>query len=784
MKKNIFYTMQSAEVFFSTLFDCCKAILAKIYWGNIAIKKFFYCNMFLFISLFFTVNSFGQDVGSSAIKANFGIDGDVYANRTQFKNFDTPLNPVKLDSLGTDDWFLKISSWPGSGLGVIDEVLPKGNPDSDAITLPITQNTSFQRRQSVYEPNVPGVPFPVVVGGDGMPYLWLDAVYGRDTYVKGGGAETSYFAGTGDKNSDNPNTWSVGTSGSVPQKDDIIDVYAHLRGEGPRVPPNALPPADPNYNANDDRPFTKLWAYAGASLVVTNGNKHLDFEFFRTAAELQGATIINTGADGGRTAWTFNLDGSIATPGTIIVSVDYINGGNVPSIRIRVWMSQQTFNDYNNNLGARPFDVDKNVAFEKGLDSGDYGYAAINPIGGGVKMWGRVNDNFSSYEGSRTFGPLWGTYEGTKPDAVDMYTRYQFVEIAIDLTAFGLDRRGAQNKCSNLLGSLMVKTRSSGGGPNEGAFGSELKDFAGPYLFGFTGEEPTLELTPTAVSCNGASDGSISAAFGGGGSLEMNIDGGTFTAVTTSPKVFTGLTAGDHIIIVRRTSNIDCFVSKTVNISEPPALSCNAVPTNPLCSTGTGTITVTPSGGTGTKTYTIAGPTVNTTGASSGIFTGLSAGNYTVTTTDANNCTTTCTAMIVIPPALVASDSHVDVTCLGFTDGSVTVTFSGGTAPYMVNFNGEGFVTQTSPKAYTGLAAGTYSWVVKDDHGCEMSGSETVTQPTALIASDAHTNVTCNGGTDGSVTVTFSGGTAPYMVNFNGGGFVTQTSPYKVLFHH
>ncbi|PWA04682.1 SprB repeat-containing protein, partial [Flavobacterium laiguense] len=97
---------------------------------------------------------------------------------------------------------------------------------------------------------------------------------------------------------------------------------------------------------------------------------------------------------------------------------------------------------------------------------------------------------------------------------------------------------------------------------------------------------------------------------------------------------------------------------------------------------------------------------------------------------------------------------------------------------YTVEFNGVGgFVSQTSSKTYSGLVAGTYTWKVRDSKGCEKSGSEIVGQPTALIASDAHTEVTCLGDTDGSVTLTFSGGTAPYMVNFNGGGFATQTSP-------
>ncbi len=107
--------------------------------------------------------------------------------------------------------------------------------------------------------------------------------------------------------------------------------------------------------------------------------------------------------------------------------------------------------------------------------------------------------------------------------------------------------------------------------------------------------------------------------------------------------------------------------------------------------------------------------------------TGLVAGTYSVTVTDHNGCTTPNSATITQPDALIASDEHTG-TCAGSSDGSVTITFSGGTGPYQINFNGGGFVTQTSPKAYSNLAAGLYTWVVKDDHGCTVEGSETVNE--------------------------------------------------------
>ncbi|WP_242203770.1 SprB repeat-containing protein, partial [Aestuariivivens insulae] len=135
---------------------------------------------------------------------------------------------------------------------------------------------------------------------------------------------------------------------------------------------------------------------------------------------------------------------------------------------------------------------------------------------------------------------------------------------------------------------------------------------------------------------------------------------------------------------------------------------------------------------------------------------------YRVSVTRQGGCTATSNEVTVSITDVTASDEHTDVSCNGGSDGTVTITFGSGTGPYMVNFNGGGFTEETSPKTYTGLSAGTYNWTVKDANDCEESGSETVGEPTAVEASDSHMDVSCNGGSDGSVTVTFSGGTPPY----------------------
>ncbi|HKX85306.1 MAG TPA: hypothetical protein VJL37_01445 [Flavobacterium sp.] len=474
MKKFIFLTQKNKEYHFF-IHPCCRLM---------GITKFF----IIFLFSFFSVNTSAQLVGDATVKANFGVEADVYANTLQFPNLDVP--PVPLPSpLGTDDWFVNQTLYPGSGKGVIDQSNAAG-----LITLiqgTDKNNYAFERRQSVTTPTLP-FPFPIVDG-----YLWLDSVYGRDNNSAQGTSDLSIFGGSADKNSDNPNTWALGT-GSIPQKDDIIDVYAHLRGVGPKAPTEI-----------DPRPFTELWAFAGGSLRETNGSKHIDFEFFRTLIDYVPGDLVfgNTGNDGGRTAWDFDGTGNILIPGTLIVSIDYEGGGTKPDVRIRVWMDQADLASFN-TLPNRPFNIDAS-SFEQGLDTGTFGYVRIEALNNAIpNLFGRVNKE------AATLGPPWGTIEGQNAMFQVDYKEFQFIEIAINLTAFGLDRRGENDPCSNILGSLLVKTRSSAGG-NSDSFTSELKDFAGPYIFG-NSTDPSVDLV-------------------GGGEINCDNPNLTLTANLTNP---------------------------------------------------------------------------------------------------------------------------------------------------------------------------------------------------------------------------------------------------------
>ena len=120
----------------------------------------------------------------------------------------------------------------------------------------------------------------------------------------------------------------------------------------------------------------------------------------------------------------------------------------------------------------------------------------------------------------------------------------------------------------------------------------------------------------------------------------------------------------------------------------------------------------------------------------------LSAGTYSTTVIDSNGCETSVEFTISEPDALVASTIVIDATCNGGL-GSVELTVSGGTEPYDM-------------EDLSGLSAGTYSTTVIDSNGCETSVEFTISEPDALVASATVTDVTCNGGSDGSATLTVS----------------------------
>ena len=102
----------------------------------------------------------------------------------------------------------------------------------------------------------------------------------------------------------------------------------------------------------------------------------------------------------------------------------------------------------------------------------------------------------------------------------------------------------------------------------------------------------------------------------------------------------------------------------------------------------------------------------------------VSAGTYSYTVTDNNGCTATTTGNITQPSAVTLSLQAG--ACSSGSNGSITATFGGGTAPYQVKIDAGNYTTQTSPYTFTGLASGSHTITVKDANGCTKSDSISV----------------------------------------------------------
>ncbi|HCM60073.1 MAG TPA: hypothetical protein DIS74_06835, partial [Bacteroidales bacterium] len=142
--------------------------------------------------------------------------------------------------------------------------------------------------------------------------------------------------------------------------------------------------------------------------------------------------------------------------------------------------------------------------------------------------------------------------------------------------------------------------------------------------------------------------------------------------------------------------------------------------------------------------------------------------NLIMTVTGGGACGTVGSSATVTINALpeITVAEHRQITCNGLTDGVIRLTAGGGLAPYMFSIDGAPFQLSGD---FTGLAAGTYQFELRDANGCSSDTTLTITEPLPFSAViDNTVDVTCNGGTDGAVNVTLEGGTQPYTISWTG----------------
>jgi Bacterial Ig-like domain (group 2). len=279
-----------------------------------------------------------------------------------------------------------------------------------------------------------------------------------------------------------------------------------------------------------------------------------------------------------------------------------------------------------------------------------------------------------------------------------------------------------------------------------------------------------VTVTTTNVKCFNANDGTATATISGGTSPFTYTWSPTTPTQTTATA--TGLAPGTYSVNVKDAYNCNTNTSATITGPASALTASIAGYTNVTCyGSATGTITVIASGGWGGYSYSADG----TTYQSGNVLSGLVAGTYTVRVKDANNCIYTLPSVTISQPtsAITATLTSTNVPCNGASDGTITISApTGGYGTYEYTINGG--TTWLSSGSFTGLTNTTYNVQIRDAglHACPtiLNSSLSITQPAALSATVASTNVTCYGANDGTITISVpTGGYGTYEYTINGG---------------
>src|SRR6478735_7639371 len=254
-------------------------------------KKFY---AILVLTLYINISPVHAQLSNGGQHAFFGIDGDTKSNYLKY------ISGGRLN----DDWF---SFAPG-----IKNVIDTANKNFYLTQLQGGANIGFSQRMSA----------PLYSKFSGK--LWLDAAYGRDYIVTNPLVDSTAFT-IACKNGDNPANW-VGGVTNFPDKNDLVDVFAHMRRDG--------------INVHDS-----LWLFTGTSTVGVVGSRYFDIELYKKNFSYSGTdpgTFSSAGTDAGHTQWVFDASGNIIKTGDMILAVNY-SPGSAPVVDVRIWVSNATF---------------------------------------------------------------------------------------------------------------------------------------------------------------------------------------------------------------------------------------------------------------------------------------------------------------------------------------------------------------------------------------------------------------------------------------------------------
>jgi hypothetical protein len=415
------------------------------------------------------------------------------------------------------------------------------------------------------------------------------------------------------------------------------------------------------------------------------------------------------------------------------------------------------------------FEIISSTITHVSCNGGNDGQVVFTVTGGTPPYQGAAGDVY-------TFGNLTaGLHEFTVMDANGCSITEQFIvteppAIVIDLIIqmnplCAGDATGSISVEGSGGTGILEYSWSNGGSTNTisnleaGTYGLTITDENGCIATeSYTLTDPELLVVELVslqqISCFGASDGQISVLGSGGtGAFSYNWSNGATT------ETITGLGPGSYSVTV--TDENGCTDTGTYEITEPAMISGSITGTLMLQCFGdmNGTLTANINGGTSPYSY------LWSNGSTMSTITGLGAGMYALTVTDANGCMLTASAEIAEPEQLLANATATNETAPGAMDGTATASPSGGTPDYSYLWsNGD------TTAMITGLGPGVYTVTVTDANGCTAMQSVTVSGVNCTLeATVTTTDAQCFGDANGTATVTIMGASGAVSVLWSNG---------------
>ncbi len=292
------------------------------------------------------------------------------------------------------------------------------------------------------------------------------------------------------------------------------------------------------------------------------------------------------------------------------------------------------------------------------------------------------------------------------------------------------------------------------------------------YIFDVTVPGPTVELqfaseSVSDVLCFGQAQGGIDIDVIGGTAPYSYAWTGPNGSVYATQDLY-NLVAGTYDLTV--TDANGCQISASYDVAQPTMLWAGFTVENVRCyGDNTASIELAVFGGTAPYNYDWTGPNGFTSASED--LSNLFAGTYDLTITDANGCIWMSQVVVTQPAEIQVAVEYEDA-CFGFNDGFISVSASGGVPPYIYFWE----TTATYATTLTDLAPGTYDLIVIDGNNCEQFVSVDIFELPQIVSSlVAMTQVTCPGGSDGALELSFAGGNDPYVLSVTGPGGYDET---------